>query len=82
MLLPCAHPERFSPGTEIGTMNVPPHNSIVRFTRPPAGSYAKPGVEYRVTHEGKRTVWLDNMATGSGTFDSRGMYNNAQWVLA
>lgn len=68
-------------------MNLPPSGSVVTFNRKPAGSYASEGKAYRVSYQrpargGFRfDVHLENVATGTGTFDRAAMWERAVWSV-
>lgn len=66
-------------------MNIPANNTVIVFTKTPAGSYASVNTPYLVNVNGagrRATVFLRNVAKGSGTFDKAAMYCRAEWALA
>lgn len=61
------------------SQQLPADGSTIRFVFVPRGSYASPGVEYRVQRQG-RWVHLRRVDGGSATSDAAWAYADALWA--
>lgn len=57
---------------------IPTDGSYIKFTRVPAGSFAKAETVYHVRVE-RSEIWLHNEFTGASTCDRASMYRSARW---